>query len=125
ATTLWQLQRRLRLLALDTHLPGYAELRSRLDPVSLPAGIDAPAPTSLRTPDQAAQHHANAQGQAILGIELSPDQPWPPAATASVPSLPDTLRNLGVVDTWSQRQQAISQLQSMPPRKLLIACDGL
>ncbi|HLR13168.1 MAG TPA: DUF2868 domain-containing protein [Burkholderiaceae bacterium] len=122
--TLWLARRRVASMAVDVNLPGHAELRSRLEPVSLPGGIDSPAPLHIHTPDQTSQVHANATGAAIVGIELSEDHRWPPGPLQAHIAPEHGVRDLGVVDAWQQRQQAIANLQVSPPRKLLIACDG-
>lgn len=112
-------RRRLNRLHIDENLPAYASLRERLQPVSERIGIDAPDGTEFQ-----ARIHNTGQGQTTLsqsvlvGLELPPDSPWPPAA------LPDTVQDLGVIDTRAQRTALLDRLQAHPPAKLLLVCDG-
>lgn len=109
---------RLKNLSLDTRRPGYIELRDRLDPPSQPGGIDAPAPPQ--------RHHKLSRDasvdisglRAIVGLELAPDEVWPPAPLAG------SISDLGIIDDRLQRQQLLDSLHTHPPARLLIVCDG-
>lgn len=120
AVTVFLTWHRLARLSLDPELPGHAELRSRLDPISLPGSIDAPAPQHIPIPDQAPGKLVNTAGAALIGIELPSEYDWPP--NLATPSA--SVRDLGIVDHREQRQQALAQLRSAPPERLLIACDS-
>lgn len=110
--------RRMNVLELDTRLPGYVELRNRLEPVSLAGGIDAPEPTGIPAPSYRHSSAKTIAPLAIVGLELANDVPWPPAALA--PAVAD----LGVVDDRQQRQRLLDALQDRLPEKLLVVCDG-
>jgi hypothetical protein len=118
AVSLYIAGRRLRALTLDTTLPGYAELRDRLDPSSETTGIDAAATdgyqSTLHALDVAAPQTVD---RAILGIELPADISWPPAA------LPEGVSDLGVIDGRSHRHQVLERLQRGNAGRLLLVCD--
>lgn len=117
--SLYMTRRRLRGLAVDTTLPGYAELRDRLDPSSETTGIDSAATDGYQASFQPLDTAATPAIQyAVLGIELPTDIPWPPAA------LPDGISDLGVIDSRSQRHQILERLQRHTARRLLLACDA-
>ena len=110
---------RLRGLAVDTSLPGVAELRTRLMPASENTGVDSPAPDH----QTAKMLHAQTvqAGQAIngiLGLELPDELIW------QASSLPAGLDNLGVIDTREQRRQVLDMLRRQPARRLLVCCDA-
>ena len=110
--------RHIRTLAIDGGLPGYIELRDRLEPLSVAGGIDAPAPAATRPHSLAPHVGAITTRQAIVGLELAQDEPWPPAP------LSPQIADLGVIDERPQRQRLLDILQVQPPQKLLIVCDG-
>ena len=116
---LYVAHRRLARVALDTGLPGYAELRDRLEPASEHAGIDAEAsPDFLALPAIHDVQPFRSGQPALLGIELPPDTPWPPAG------MPANVANLGIIDTRVQRKRILDALQQRPPGHLLLVCDG-
>ncbi len=109
---------RLSRLHIDENLPAYASLRERLHPTSERIGVDAPDGEQFQ-----ARIHSARTGQAIsqavlVGLELPPDSPWPPAP------LSDGIQDLGVIDTRAQRAALLDLLQSRPPTRLLLVCDG-
>ncbi len=119
AASWWTTRKRLARIRLDTSLPGYAELRNRLDPASLPGAIDAPAPAALHAnPLPGPIHTAHTNARCIIGIELPDEYPWPPEP------VPRHIHDLGVLDTWPQRKQALVELERIAPHKLLVVCDG-
>jgi hypothetical protein len=119
AVTLGIARRRLAAMQLDETLPGYAELRDRLMPSSEQAGIDAPDTVAFQARIQPRAGEAFQPGQIwAVGLELPPDIPWPPVG------LPDTVADLGVVDTRSQRHALLDRLQAQAGARLLLACDG-
>src|SRR5690606_32347694 len=113
------LQRRRRQLALDTSLPGIAELRERLTPASESTGIDRPAPalaTATFSPS-----HADAgilRQRALLGLELPAELVWETRA------LPATVSDLGIIDTREQRHRLLDALHLQPAQRLLVCCDA-
>lgn len=110
--------RRIKNISLDAQLPGYIELRDRLEPLSAPGGIDSPAPTEPAAPPGTPHFVDTGSRHAIVGLELADDVTWPPAPLA--PHVAD----LGVVDDRLQRQRLLDHMQTSPPSQLLIVCDG-
>lgn len=118
AISLLQSRRRLTALRLDTGLPGYAELRDRLSPTSEKTAIDAPAGATYQTRVHPRERQPSEAGQsALLGIELPPEQNWPPQ------TLPPGVADLGVIDNRQQRNELMEHLQTQAPGKLLLVCD--
>lgn len=117
--SLWTAKRKLARLSIDCRLPGYAELRDRLEPLSEkidtdgPAGPWAPALHDHQHTPNYSTHHA-----LIVGLELPQDTPWPPFALS--PGIVD----LGLNDTRPQRKQLLDDLQRQPPTKLMVVCDA-
>lgn len=109
---------RVKNLTLDTRLPGYIELRDRLDPPSVSGGIDAPAPTDLSIRPHLQPPPVISGQQTIVGLELAQDETWPPAP------LPPHIVDLGVIDNRLQRQHLLDALHRNAPGQLLIVCDG-
>jgi hypothetical protein len=111
-------RKRLACTALDTSLPGYAELRERLQPSSEQTGIDAPdagASAPQIPPGLAA---ALRGGPLAVGIELPGDEPWPAQA------LPEGVADGGNLDTRAQRNALLETLRAHPPSRLLAVCDA-
>jgi len=110
---------RLRRLTLDTGLPGFAELRDRLDPASERAGVDKPPGDDRVAGLQPASQYSLQPGQAALaGIELAPNVPWPPAG------LPPDVANMGVIESGGQRRALLERLAKASPVRLLLICDA-
>lgn len=108
----------LSSLTLDDALPSYADLRYRLMPSSERTGIDSPlAPEFLPSTASSPNALSMAVASAIVGIELAPDTPWPPAPLASC-------TDLGIIDTRAQRHHVLDHLQKHRAEKLLIVCDA-
>jgi hypothetical protein len=105
-----------RRLRLDLSLPGYAALAARLAPTSERIGVTDAAPAALRRAHVESAHPVGGHAAVLLGLELRPDLPWPPA-------LPSGVRAAGVVDSREQRRRSLTQLAAAPPARLLIACD--
>ncbi|TAL81220.1 MAG: DUF2868 domain-containing protein [Candidimonas sp.] len=105
-------------ITLDENLPGYANLRERLQPSSEKIGVDSPAFCGL---DASIRSQAGTPGQGakslIVGIELPADEPWPPQALAQ------TIQDAGNIDTREQRMALLDDLQDHAPEKLLAVCD--
>lgn len=119
AISLWVSRRHLMAIGLDDTLPGYAELRDRLAPSSEKAGVDAPDTDAFQARIQPRMGQVFRPGQTLAaGLELPPDLAWPPTA------LPDTVVDLGLVDTRSQRHALMDHLQAHPGARLLLVCDG-
>ncbi|MEO6960223.1 MAG: DUF2868 domain-containing protein [Burkholderiaceae bacterium] len=119
AISVIQAKRNIAALTLDENLPAYANLRGRLQPASEKTGIDAPD-----TPESQMQRHVvsftgdDPNRSLVAGIELAAETPWPPAA------LGDGVGDLGMIDTHTQRNALLDQLQQYPAGKLLLVCDG-
>lgn len=111
-------RQRLHRIAVDPDLPGWMELRERLIPQQETLGIDAPAPAPAARAHWETPTPASLAGaQAILGFELGPDTPWPPA------DLPTGIRDMGLCDSRDDRRRTLDQLRQ-PPARLLLACDA-
>ncbi len=106
-------------IRLDESLPGYAELRERLAPTSENAGIDAPDTPEYQARIRSRPHMPNELRQPLLiGIELAPETPWPPA------DLPAVVTDLGIIDTRLERKNLLDRFQQQAPRRLLLVCDA-
>jgi hypothetical protein len=105
-----------RRLRLDLSLPAFATLAARLAPASERIGVTDAAPAALRRAHVGLRHPVGSHAAVLLGLELRPDLPWPPALTSAV-------RDAGVVDSREQRRRTLTQLAAAPPARLLIACD--
>src|SRR5690606_11310663 len=118
AYSLIPFRRAMGRLAPDLSLPGYDELRDRRAPVSQKQGIDAP-----HTPGFQAQVHQRRLGQhqpgqaVLVGIELTPETPWPPALLSAA------VADAGIIDSRSQRKALLNSLQQQAAGKLLMVCD--
>ncbi|HLU78754.1 MAG TPA: DUF2868 domain-containing protein [Burkholderiaceae bacterium] len=113
------LRRRRRQLALDTSLPGIAELRERLTPASESTGIDRPAPPPMTSSFSPSHADAGAMRQrALLGLELPAELVWENR------SLPASVSDLGIIDSREQRHRLLEALQPQPAQRLLVCCDA-
>ena len=112
---LWRWRHGVRRLRLPLDAPGNALLRERLQPPSERLGVQDAAPTALPE-SRAGAFAAEAEGRLLVGIELDPAYPWPPA-------LPAGAGNAGVLDSREQRRQLLERLAQRPAARLLLACD--
>ena len=126
AFCLWRWQQGLgRLAQPDAALPADSpeallhvrQVFARLDALAPAVVMDAerPAPCS----ESAASAHAASAAPALIGFELPPELPWPPALPAS-----PALRILNVDGSSAQRQAALAELAARPPAALLLACHA-
>ncbi len=120
AVSLYVGRRRLARLAIDSALPGFAELRTRLTPTSEITGVDKPA-----DPDRAVPHPGTHREGAIphddailVGVELPESAAWPPSG------LPGRLINMGVLDSRAQRRALLERLHLRPVKHMLILYDA-
>lgn len=112
-------RRKLAAITLDPSLPGYAELRDRLEPVSEHTGIDSPSTPGFQAHVTPQEQPVHRPGQSVLvGIELAPDMVWPP------PGFPGHVADLGIIDSRHQRKTLLEHLQACPPGRLLMVCDA-
>ncbi|CAM5205435.1 hypothetical protein CDEF62S_05100 [Castellaniella defragrans] len=111
------LRRRLRQPLIDTHLPGWLELRERLLPTHQNLGIDKPAPAEAAPRANVASPQAAEAQAAILAHELGAGLTWPPA------DLPPGILDMGRCDSREDRTRIRMQLDS-PPAHLLLVCDA-
>jgi hypothetical protein len=112
---LWRWRTGQARLQLDLSLPGYSELRERLQPSSERIGVCDAAPAQLYQP-HAGHCVESSQGAVLVAIELDPQRQWPPA-------LPGGVSDAGILDSREQRKRLLDQLNRFPPARLLIACD--
>ncbi len=113
---------------LDTSLPSYTRLQSRLQPSSQTIGVVDPDQhvPSPAIPETAAafdrpQDTPSTGPAAILGLEIDkPSSSWPPPINGV-----DWL-DLGLVDTRDDRRRALEQVRSAPttPRLVAIVCSA-
>ena len=126
AFCLWRWRQGLdRLAQPDAALPADSpeallhvrQVFARLDALAPAVVMDAerPAPCS----ESAASAHAASAAPALIGFELPPELPWPPALLAS-----PALRILNVDGSSAQRQAALAELAARPPAALLLACHA-
>ncbi|NYT75761.1 DUF2868 domain-containing protein [Alcaligenaceae bacterium] len=112
-------RRKLAAITLDPSLPGYAELRDRLEPFSEHTGIDSPSTPGFQAHVIHQEQPVHRPGQSVLvGIELAPDMVWPP------PGFPGHVADLGIIDSRQQRKTLLEHLQACPPGRLLMVCDA-
>ncbi|NYT64387.1 DUF2868 domain-containing protein [Alcaligenaceae bacterium] len=117
--SLWLSKRKLARLSIDSRLPGYAELRDRLEPPSEKIDIDAPAGPWIPALKHGQHSPAYSTRQAlIVGLELPPDITWPPFTLG-----PNTI-DLGLNDSRPQRKQLLDDFQQQSPARLLVVCDS-
>lgn len=113
---------------LDTELPGYARLQTRLMPASRTIGVVDPEPSG-KTPEISRSVHArsgtepieSAGPTAIMGFEIEqPASTWPP------PIRGIDWFDLGLVDSRDDRRRVLEQLQSAPIalRSIAIVCSA-
>lgn len=91
-------------------------LAARLMPASERTGIDAPAQPDPIVPWSGAS--TTTADRQVIGIELSPDAPWPPAWMAA------DAGDLGMIDTRAQRNAVLEYLHRQPAAQLVLACDA-
>lgn len=112
---LWRRGRRQLLTAPE--YPISEALRERLMPSAERLGVhDAPGPLPATAELRPAVHTGS--DAVVVAIELSAEQPWPPA-------LPAGVHNAGILDDRASRQRVLEQLSAHPPGRLLVACDPL
>ena len=117
--SLWQWARRSASLRLDDSLPGLAELRPRLMPASEHTGVDVLAsPDTVARIQGAAQADLPADAVCVVGLELTPEQAWPP------PFLQPDMQDLGRVDSRAERLAILGRLHAAMPRRLLMVCEA-
>ncbi|MGP1425936.1 MAG: DUF2868 domain-containing protein [Ottowia sp.] len=127
AFCLWRWRQGLgRLVQPDAALPEgspEAELHvrqvfARLDALAPAVVMDAERPAPDRKSSKRSAHAASA-APALIGFELPPELPWPPALPAG-----PALRILNVDGSSTQRQAALDELAARPPAALLLACHA-
>ncbi len=117
----WRARRQFRL---DTTLPGYARLQTRLLPASQAIGVVDPY-QGIYEPGNAAPAAGPVPGvatgpTAIMGFEIEPPgSAWPP------PLVGVEWLDLGFVDSRDDRRRALEQvcLAPTPPRLIIIVCS--
>lgn len=114
---LYWLWRRFTGMAIDPALPGWLELRARLQPAAINLGVDKPA-TRQAIHKKTSSGHASLTGHAaVLGHEIGEDLPWPPAG------LPEEVMDLGRCNSRDERATVRTGLLD-PPAHLLLVCDA-
>lgn len=115
---LWRLRSALKTLQLDTSLPSYSGLASRLAPSSENLGIDAPAPDDIAPTLGHDDNRAYSSDPMYVGIELPTDLAWPlfKAATQT--------QDGGLLESREQRHALLDRLHRHPVRGLLLIVDA-
>lgn len=112
-------KKRIKTLKIDTSLNGYTELHTKLMPNVGAQIVDAPAPEYII--GKAAKHKINTDvvgANALIAIEMPHIDKWPPF------KVPDSIIDIGIVDSSEQRKQAFKTLMHASPGKLLIIVDA-
>lgn len=113
------LRTRLRQLAVDTDLIGLVELRSRLMPQIEYVGIDAAAGADqVPEAEVLLARPAVTASTILIGVELAPDQPWPPVM------VPESWLDAGLVDSREQRHELLVQLSQQTIEHLVLCVDA-
>ncbi|RYF78321.1 MAG: DUF2868 domain-containing protein [Comamonadaceae bacterium] len=116
-TAMWR-ARRARLVP-DLALPYYRQLIARLDALAPPTVVDA---DTVRHDWDLARHSQAGDAQegcAVLGFELPPEQPWPPAPLPS-----PLLLAARIAGSAAERHQVLAQLAELRPRALVLAVSA-
>lgn len=103
-------------LNLDLSLASYGLLKTRLMPDSEVIGVTDGVSEHWHEPTSNNVATWGEQGAVLVGIELEPSYPWPPA-------IPLQVTDAGIVETREQRKRLLEQLTLKPVSKLLITCD--
>lgn len=120
----WRAEKRFRL---DTELPGYVRLQTRLMPASRNIGVVDPDPHKKSEASKHIHSHSEARtigsvgAAAIMGFEIEqPASAWPPKIRGV-----DWL-DLGLVDSREDRRRVLEQLQSVTValRSVVIVCSA-
>jgi hypothetical protein len=113
-----------RLAQPDLADPYVHRLVQRLDALEPPPQVIDPEQRADAQPHWAPASAPGAPGSwALVGFELPPEQPWPPAALPP-PARPPAMPPLAVDGSAPARQQAIAQLAAARPAALLLACHA-
>ncbi|MEZ2719910.1 DUF2868 domain-containing protein [Paenalcaligenes hominis] len=115
----WQLRKNLRQLHVNTDQVGLIELRPRLMPVAEYVGVDAVAGVDqVPVAPEPIQRPAVTAKTLVVGVELSPDQPWPPF------SLPVGWQDAGLIDSREQRAELLTQLTQHAYAHVVLCVDA-
>ncbi|MDR2156149.1 MAG: DUF2868 domain-containing protein [Burkholderiaceae bacterium] len=121
AFSAWRWQAgRARLARVDMTDPYVRRVVARLDALEPPPRVLDPAPKLGDRPSWTAATTAAPGMWALIGFELPPELPWPPAGLPA-PSIPA----LFIDGSTGQRQHALAQLTAQRPAALLLVCHAL
>ncbi len=88
-------------------------------PASEHTGVDVLAsPDTVARIQGAAQADLPADAVCVVGLELTPEQAWPP------PFLQPDMQDLGRVDSRAERLAILGRLHAAMPRRLLMVCEA-
>ncbi|WP_198972408.1 DUF2868 domain-containing protein [Xylophilus sp. ASV27] len=112
------LRRRRGALQAEVSAPYYRLLLARFDALAPTRIVDADAglPLPAVPPGLAAENSADAL--LVLGFELPPEWPWPPAG------LPAAAPALRVDGSAAQRSALLDRLAALRPRRVLLVCNA-
>ncbi|WHZ12361.1 MAG: hypothetical protein OJF60_002802 [Burkholderiaceae bacterium] len=111
-----------RMEQVDMTDPGVRRIVARLDALEPPPQVIDPGRHPAAAPAPAATLPAGAPSvpgaPAVIGFELPPDGPWPPAG------LPAAGAPLRVAGGAAERAQALQELRAQRPAALLLVCHA-
>jgi hypothetical protein len=124
SAAMWRSRR--RALQPDWHAPYYRKLLARFAALAPAAIVDA---DPGRTHDATPAGLADSQLQDLLfvvGFELPPDTPWPPAELSGTPGAPTTpTTQIHRIDgSATARRALLDQLARIHPRTVLLVCNA-
>lgn len=115
----WRLRKNLQQVHVNTDQVGLIELRPRLMPVAEYVGVDAVAGADqVPMAPEPTQRPAVTAKTLVIGVELPPDQSWPPFR------LPIGWQDAGLIDSREQRAELLSQLTHHAYAHVVLCVDA-
>lgn len=113
-----------RLAQLDLADPYVRRIVQRLDALEPPPAVIDPEQRAGAAPTWAPASAPGAPGSwALIGFELPPELPWPPAGLPP-PTSPPSMPPLAIAGSTRERQDAVARLAAARPAALLLACHA-
>ncbi|MFE8644362.1 DUF2868 domain-containing protein [Sphingomonas sp. NCPPB 2930] len=111
---------RARRAALQPDLsePYYRQVLARFDALAPPRIVDADPGRPVQAAPQGLPPGEGADLLLVVGFELLPEAPWPPAG------LPPGAEASAVDGSAAQRSALLDRLALLRPRRVLVACDA-